>query len=183
IFPFLFLASGFLFHQAIIKFKRIQYLLMFLMILYILSALAAYPNYLSYFNIAAGGSRNGSHWLMDSNLDWGQSLPALKKYMDKNNIDKIKLGYFGRVDPEIYGIDYSLAEQKPTQGIYAISINFLVGRPYYLLKENTHELLYIDINYYDQYRYLEPSAVVGHSIYIFDLRNKFSARPSGKLHY
>jgi len=180
IFPFLFLASGFLFHQAIIKFKRIQYLLMFLMILYILSALAAYPNYLSYFNIAAGGSRNGSHWLMDSNLDWGQSLPALKKYMDKNNIDKIKLGYFGRVDPEIYGINYSLAEQKPTQGIYAISINFLVGRPYYLLRENTHELLYIDINYYDQYRYLEPSAVVGHSIYIFDLRKNISTRSSGE---
>lgn len=180
VFPFLFLASGFLFHQAIIKFKRMQYLLIFLMILYVPSALIAYPNYLSYFNIAAGGSRNGSHWLIDSNLDWGQSLPALKKYMDKNNIDKIKMGYFGRVDPEIYGLNYSLAEQKPTQGIYAISINFLVGRPYYLLKENTHELLYIDINYYDQYRYLEPSAVVGHSIYIFDMRKNISARSSGK---
>jgi len=180
IFPFLFLASGFLLHQAIIKFKRIQYLLMFLIIIYVPSSLIAFPDYLSYFNIAAGGSRNGSHWLIDSNLDWGQGLPALKKYMDKHNIDKIKLGYFGRVDPEIYGINYSLAEQKPTQGIYAISINFLVGRPYYLLKENTHELLYIDINYYDQYRYLEPSAVVGHSIYIFDLRKNISTRSSGE---
>jgi len=180
IFPFLFLASGFLFHQAIIKFKRMQYLMMLLMVSYITASLVAFPNYLSYFNIAAGGSLNGSHWLMDSNLDWGQSLPALKKYMEKNNIDKIKLGYFGRVDPEIYGINYSLAEQKPTQGIYAISINFLVGRPYYLLKENTHELLYIDINYYDQYRHLEPSAVVGHSIYIFDMRKNISVRSSGE---
>lgn len=180
IFPFLFLASGFLFHQTIIKFKRMQYLLMLLMVSYITSSLVAFPNYLSYFNIVAGGSRNASHWLIDSNLDWGQSLPALKKYMDKNNIDKIKLGYFGRVDPEIYGIDYSLAEQKPTQGIYAISINFLVGRPYYLLKENTHELLYIDINYYDQYRHLEPSAVVGHSIYIFNMRKNISERSSGE---
>lgn len=170
VFPLLFLASGYLFNEAIIKFKSIKYILALLTISYIASSFIAFPNYLSYFNIAAGGSQNGSHWLIDSNLDWGQSLPGLKKYMNKNNISKIKLGYFGRIDPEIYGINYSLAEKEPSEGIYAISINFLVGRPYYLLKENTHELLYADINYFNKYRYIEPSAVIDNSIYIFDMR-------------
>lgn len=172
VFPFLFLASGYLFNESIIKFKSVQYILTFLMISYVASLLITFPNYLSYFNIAAGGSQNGDRWLIDSNLDWGQSLPGLKRYMDKNHINEIKLGYFGRVDPEIYGINYSLAEKEPLEGIYAISINFLVGRPYYLLKENTKELLYVDINYFDKYRTLEPSAVIDNSIYIFDMRKK-----------
>jgi hypothetical protein len=172
VFPFLFLASGYLFNESILKFKSIQTVLAFLIISYVVSSFIAFPNYLSYFNIAAGGSKNGDRWLIDSNLDWGQSLPGLKEYMDKNNIHEIKLGYFGRVDPAIYGINYSLAGKEPLEGVYAISINFLVGRPYYLLKENTHELLYIDINFFDRYRTLEPSAVIGNSIYIFDMRKK-----------
>lgn len=132
VFPFLFLASGYLLNESIIKFKSIQSVLAFLIISYIVSSFITFPNYLSYFNIAAGGSKNGDRWLIDSNLDWGQSLPGLKKYMDKNHIHEIKLGYFGRVDPTIYGINYSLAEKEPLEGIYAISINFLVGRAYYL---------------------------------------------------
>lgn len=179
VFPFLFLATGYLFHESIIKFKSIQYLMIFLIISYMGSSMINFPNYLSYFNIVAGGSKNGDRWLIDSNLDWGQSLPSLKKYMDKHNINKIKLGYFGRVDPTIYGVDYTLAERKPSDGMYAISKNFLVGRPYYLLKENTHELLYADINYYDSYRYLEPSDMVD-NFYIFDMRRKNTAPPSNK---
>jgi hypothetical protein len=170
IFPFLFLASGYLFNEAIIKFKSIKYILALLAISCVASSFIVFPNYLSYFNIAAGGPKNGSYWLIDSNLDWGQSLPGLKKYMDKNNINEIKLGYFGRVDPEIYGINYSLAEKESTEGIYAISINFLVGRPYYLLKEDTHQLIYADINYFDKFRYIEPSAVIDNTIYIFDVK-------------
>jgi hypothetical protein len=172
VFPFLFLASGYLLNESVIKFKSMQLVLAFLIISYITSSLITFPNYLSYFNMAAGGSKNGDRWLIDSNLDWGQSLPGLKKYMDKNHIREIKLGYFGRVDPTIYGIHYSIAEKEPQEGIYAISINFLVGRPYYLLKEKTGELFYIDINYFDKYRYLKPSAVIDNSIYIFDVRKK-----------
>lgn len=39
--------------------------------------LSAWPNYIAYFNVAAGGSRGGIDLLGDSNLDWGQDLPAL----------------------------------------------------------------------------------------------------------
>lgn len=172
VFPLLFLACGYLFNGYMLAEKSIKVILTILIGSYIFIAAAAYPQYLSYFNLTSGGSQNGYRWLIDSNLDWGQSLPALKKYMDKNNIEKIKLGYFGRVDPSLYGIKYSLAEQELSEGLHAISINFLVGKPYYLLRENTRELLLVDMNYYQKYRKLKPSAIVDNSIYIFDVTKK-----------
>ncbi len=172
VFPLLFLAAGHLFNDFILEQKSIRALLAILVLCCILITVSVFPRYLSYFNLVSGGSQNGYRWLIDSNLDWGQSLPALKKYLDDNHIDEIKLGYFGRVDPTIYGINYSLAEQEPSAGIYAISINFLVGRPYYLLKEKKRELLFIDMNYFSKYRTLKPSAVIDNSIYIFDTRRQ-----------
>jgi hypothetical protein len=41
---------------------------------------------------------------VDSNLDWGQDLPGLKTFMDRNAIRDIKLCYFGTADPSYYGI-------------------------------------------------------------------------------
>ena len=90
--------------------------------------------------------------------------------MKRKGIDKIKLGYFGRVDPKIYGIDYDIAEKEPDKAIYAISINFLVGRPFYLLDEKSKKLIYCDLDYYKNYRALKPVDVIGNSIHIFDLR-------------
>jgi hypothetical protein len=118
----------------------------------------------------AGGPDKGHKWLIDSNLDWGQDLPGLKKYMEKNGIENIRLGYFGRVDPEIYGIDYTLPGSELEAGTYAISINFLVGRPYYLLKNDSKELLYIGLDYFKEYRKLEPVEIINNTIYIFDVR-------------
>src|SRR6185369_7918419 len=39
---------------------------------------AARPYFLPFFNVAAGGGRGGLRLLSDSNLDWGQGLPALR---------------------------------------------------------------------------------------------------------
>ena len=141
----------------------------FLSISYIAPTILVFPHYLSYFNIVAGGPNEGHRWLNDSNLDWGQDLPGLKEYMEKNEIEKINLGYFGRVDPKIYGIDYTLAKREPEKGIYAISINYLVGRPYYLLKDDVKELIYADLDYYYAFRRHKPVDVIGHTIYIFEI--------------
>jgi len=172
-FPLLFLAAGYLFNELLLAQKSMKIILAVAALLYMFITVSVFPQYLSYFNTVSGGSQNGYRWLIDSNLDWGQSLPALKKYMNNHHIDKIKLGYFGRVDPAIYGINYSLAEKEPSEGLYAISINFLVGRPYYLLKENKQELLYVDMNYFNSYRSLKPSAIIDKTIYIFDLRKRY----------
>jgi hypothetical protein len=43
------------------------------------SSLAAFPRYIPYFNELVGGPRNGFHWLVDSNLDWGQDSEYVRE--------------------------------------------------------------------------------------------------------
>ena len=66
---------------------------------------AVHPHYLAYFNELAGGAANGHKVLIDSNLDWGQDLKALKRWMDGQGVRKIWLLYFGTAEPAYYGID------------------------------------------------------------------------------
>jgi hypothetical protein len=66
-----------------------------------------FPHQLAFFNEIAGGPRNGSACLVDSNLDWGQDLPALKQWLTVNGIaEPIALAYFGSADPAYYRIPY-----------------------------------------------------------------------------
>jgi hypothetical protein len=171
VFPLICLAVCNVLETKCLKNKTGKIILFLFIIAYITPVISNYPNYLSYFNRIAGGPGNGYKWLIDSNLDWGQDLPALKRYMEENGIDKIKLGYFGRVDPEIYGIKYTLPEIDLGEGYYAISTNFLVGRPYYLLKENPKELLYVGLDYFKEYRTLKPIEIINNTIYIFKVEN------------
>jgi hypothetical protein len=171
VFPLLFLAAGYILSIPLAKTNIAKVAVLILGTCYLIPTISIFPNYLSYFNLAAGGPEEGHTWLIDSNLDWGQDLPGLKKYMRDKGIKTIKLGYFGRVDPEIYGINYELAGEKPEKGVYAISINYLVGRPYYLLKEHPRKLIYADLNYFWRYRSLKPVDVVGHTILIFKVND------------
>ena len=95
--------------------------------LYPLSVLLATPDTLDYFNVLAGGQ--GDRILLDSNLDWGQGLKRLKRYMDREGIETIGLAYFGHVDPAIYGIRWQFPDPNHP-GPVAISANFLHGYPY-----------------------------------------------------
>jgi hypothetical protein len=45
------------------------------------SAVLVVPHQLSYFNLLAGGSRNGHTFLIDSNFDWGQNDRFLDRYV------------------------------------------------------------------------------------------------------
>jgi hypothetical protein len=73
------------------------------------------PNYLAYFNELVGGPRNGMRYLVDSNLDWGQELIDLKKWMDRNGVGEILLNATWAPAPELYGINaITLADARPT---------------------------------------------------------------------
>lgn len=69
-----------------------------------------YPHYLSYFN-GLIRPKNAYHHLVDSNLDWGQDLPTLKKWLDKEAVNDsssakgdIVISYFGFAKPSYYGV-------------------------------------------------------------------------------
>ena len=133
-------------------------------------SLLAYPNYLAFFNMASGGSDYGYHLLADSNLDWGQDLPGLAKYMQEQDISQIYLSYFGQADPAYYGIN-SIAlpgwpsdqggppfyPMNPQPGLYAISASNLVG------------VQLPDQDAFGYFRAREPMANIGHSILIYQV--------------
>jgi hypothetical protein len=146
-----------------------------LMLLLIVEAVRIYPDYLTYFNLAAGGPSGGKRILADSNLDWGQDLPGLRGYMDREKLDSIKLSYFGSSHPEAYGItnfdplpsypyNYHGVESKvselshPPAGVYAISMTDLQG------------VFFKDHGLYGWFGSRQPDTVIGHSICIYRVK-------------
>lgn len=80
--------------------SSLKFVFIFLLFLWlILEVILIAPFYISYFNEFAGGSSNGYKYATDSNFDWGQDLGRLKNFVDKNNIQKIAVDYFGGGSP------------------------------------------------------------------------------------
>ena len=127
-YPLIFILSGIM---ATVEIKNVFRYAIFagIVIAQFVSLMTAFPYPLAYFNEVAGGSDNGYRILRDSNLDWGQGLKPLKKYIEDNEIDSIKLYYFGTADPAYYKIPFrnmTEAEFKvPEKGYYAISAQYL----------------------------------------------------------
>jgi hypothetical protein len=70
--------------------------------------LRVHPHHLAFFNELAGGPAGGYRVLADSNLDWGQDLKNLGRWMEKNHVPRVKLSYFGGGDPDYYRIPHDL---------------------------------------------------------------------------
>lgn len=140
-------------------------LVLILMAWYIVSSLATYPYYLSYYNEAVGGTDQGYKYVVDSNYDWGQDLKRLKKFVEENNIEKIKVDYFGGGDVYYYlGDRWERFNPKdgPQKGWLAISATLLQGgrsRPVHGFGEST--------DYYQWLNNYNPSARAGKSIFIY----------------
>jgi len=89
------------------------------------------PHYLAYFNECVGGPDQGYKYLADSNLDWGQDLKNLKRYVDEHGVTTLYLDYFGTASPGYYGIrSLSLPDNEPAPdaplAYYAVSATSLL---------------------------------------------------------
>lgn len=136
-------------------------------------ATAAYqhPHHIAYFNAASGGSGSGIRYLSDSNLDWGQDLPALAAYLQRHPHINTRLAYFGNDNPyaripenriESIAPPWSQELAKgdrliPEPGYYAISATLLTGQLF--------EPRFRD--YYRYFRESEPAAKLGYSIFLY----------------
>lgn len=77
--------------------------LLFLITSSFISSSVNYPNWLGYFNEAAGGPNCGWWHLEDSNVDWGQDLLFLRKWIDTNPERRpIYVCSHHVIDPKIY---------------------------------------------------------------------------------
>lgn len=127
-----------------------------------------YPHYLAFFNQFTGGPRNGHKYLIDSNLDWGQDLKGLKRWMDEYDVRHINLSYFGTADPAYYKIDCTYLPGGPffdeklegdprLPGFVAVSVTNLRGLYFPEASRDFYKPL-LDMN---------PVAVIGHSIHVY----------------
>ena len=80
---------------------------------HVIDSVHAQPNYLSYLNPIAGRGDQGYKHLVDSSLDWGQDLPALKDWLgERKQAQPVYLAYFGTADPAWYGIEAVTVPKK-----------------------------------------------------------------------
>ncbi len=169
VYPFVFLIAASVWAAPAARARGVQAVLAALVLTQVASAWLSRPYFLSYFNQLAGGSENGYRWLIDSNVDWGQELLRLRAYLRAHGIARVRLAYFGRVGPEVYDIDYELIPAEVTPAVYAVSASYLMGKPYYMYDHG--RLLWAPENLYVDFQRYRPTAVLGHSLFIYDLRD------------
>lgn len=142
-----------------------------LVLMHAASSLRAFPNYLSYSNELWGGPSKTYTVLTDSNVDWGQGLPAVKRYVDKHNATPCWFAYFGTVDPAYYGIPCRLltvtsaavwgrplGETPPViEGTVLVSATEMSGQAW-----GPGEL-----NPYEQFQHLRPVDCLAGSILVY----------------
>ena len=130
-----------------------------------------YPYYLTYFNELAGGPARGHEHLLDSNLDWGQDLKALTRFLDAEKVSDLTLSYYGTTVPGYIGRDYqdlfsSIAEKSghingssPSKEYLAVSVT------------NFHGLYFGEFGK-DMFYWLrgrQPKTVIGNTIRVYDI--------------
>jgi len=171
IYPFLFVLLGNIVNYQT-KNKSFKIFLILTSIWYLFSSLRIYPHHLAYFNELAGGPENGWKYLAESNIDWGQDLKGLKKYLEKEKVDGLILSYFGTADPLYYRIDYQdlgtstlvpfkgrINPLEPRREILAISVNNLLCLYFY----NRDLFIWL--------RKKSPLTKIGYSIFIYEITN------------
>ena len=97
--------------------------------------------------------------LLYSNLDWGQDLKGLGRYIRDNNVQKIYVDYFGRACQRYYGVSSTSDFEG---GLIAVAATHLKG----VYRE--------DRGRYDFLAGRPPVARIGGSIFVYE-----AARPPG----
>ena len=116
VYPFLIVLIAFSAWNLAQRHRAFAVLVALLVVFHIVSSVRSYPNYLSYANELWGGPQNIHRILADSNVDWGQGLKVMKRYVDQHQIKDCWFAYFGSfvVDATYYGIPC-----KPLPAFYA----------------------------------------------------------------
>jgi len=157
VYPFFIVLIGSAFDWRALQRRAWKILFASLSLWYAAGTVLIFPHYLAYFNEIVGGPENGYRCLAASNLDWGQGLKMLKRYIDEQGIGRIRLAYFGTADPRYYGIEYDeLPPDSPQKGWIAVSATYLQGA-------------HTKRGGYDWLKRYSPCAKIGYSIFVYNI--------------
>jgi 4-amino-4-deoxy-L-arabinose transferase-like glycosyltransferase len=123
------------------------------------SAVMIAPHYLSYFNRLSGGPSAGYRYLADSNIDWGQDLPALREVLSNLGGRTLLFSYFGNAPFASYGLSAdrwtsAVRHDFARWDYVAISVTHLDG-------------LFLTGDPFQPFRAVSPTARAGDSILLF----------------
>lgn len=121
LFPFIFVLTGF----AATVSRRFWQTAVIVVGFGTVTFATSFPYYLPYFNEISGGPNNGYRIAADSNIDWGQDLKRIAKFIEQNNIKKpfVEYNWLGLKALDYYlGTDrYQLLDDfQPGNSGYAI---------------------------------------------------------------
>jgi len=139
----------------------------------LVEALVWSPHQIGYFNSLSKMWKPGYQLLADSNLDWGQDLTRLKRYMDREGIPSLKLSYFGTASPEALNLRHQVL---PGFNQYTLhephwpkADHLLPGDLVAVSETNLAGVYLSNKNLYRPLQELKPVATVGSSILIYRL--------------
>jgi hypothetical protein len=169
VYPFLFIILGLTAADGLRQFRRPATIVISLFLLGLaLETYTSYPDFIPFFNIAAGGWENGPRLLGDSNVDWGQDLPAIAQWQRQHLQYQLFLNYFGSADPRYYGIHYvNLPGSNAPDDEIAVDSR----PPVYAISSNASHAPWLTPEAKDFYAKLQsrqPIAVLGHCIYLYN---------------
>ncbi|RLD18501.1 MAG: hypothetical protein DRI36_01305, partial [Caldiserica bacterium] len=134
------------------------------------SVLRIFPNYLSFFNLFISKYK-AWFYTADSNLDWGEDLKGVSKFLKKRGNPPVYLSYFGTSSPDYYGIKYI--------DLYSVSYVKRLWRfpkvkekPEYLAVSLTNlaGVYYRNKDIFKSLKEIKPDFIIGRSIFVYDLR-------------
>lgn len=162
----------------------------------IVSSLAILPHSLSYFNELAGGPRNGAEHLLNSNLDWGQDLLFLQRWIETRQAEQAEPVYLAcysyynpfdmsieRVEPWPFDQEVVVQPSMIPNGDYAISVNLLYEYPWHVT-DRDGQRYFIDHRPLAHLRTLKPIGTAGYSIRIYSaqqLKESYAAPEAPNL--
>jgi hypothetical protein len=169
LYPFLFVAAGAAGARALEAGRGRRAAVAVLGLWYAASVVSVHPHYLGYFNELVGGPSQGWRYLVDSNVDWGQDLKALKKWTDAHGVRHLKLSYFGSADPAYYRIPCAMLPSKMHPDPPAFVRDIEAGDVVAVSVTNLHGVYFEgpDRRLMHRLRALTPIDRVGYSIFIY----------------
>jgi len=135
------------------------------------TTLSTHPDELAYANELGGGPARLWRHLADSNVDWGQDLPALAREVSKRPLRTLYLGYFGTADPRAQDLRYRWIPSMPMIEKRNEDGPDPEGREWIALSVTTLVEVYTTADH-ESYRWLRErpfTAFPGSSIALFDI--------------
>ena len=177
-FPFLFIMSGALLDALLRRLRHHEPAGVLIVALVLgwagVESVRAFPHHLSYFNQLTSGQPRW-WYLSDSNVEWGDDVPALASYLRERGETRVRGAFLGgHFTPRYYGVEYldmlsrTASELPPTRYV-AIGASYLNGSTVTLnpRADGTFPTEEERVNRFAEYRTREPEKIFGGSIYLF----------------